>query len=114
MGEKEMKEEKEKKELIEKSIVSKDTEIKKQRKHYGDKMKKMRTKLDKAVADEAAIVNELANSEVARKELVTRMNLMERNIVEIRAKVSSEEMEEELKYWKDCYYNLKAAYEKDK
>merc|ERR1711874_939356 len=52
--EKEMKEEKEKKELIEKSIVSKDTEIKKQRKHYGEKMKEMRIKLDKAVADEAA------------------------------------------------------------
>merc|ERR1711913_274465 len=87
--EKEMKEGKEKKELIEKSIVSKDTEVKKQRKPYGDKMKEMRTKLDKAVADEAAIVNDLANSEVVRKELVTRLSLMEKNIIEIRAKVPS-------------------------
>merc|ERR1711874_430887 len=84
--EKEMNEEKKKKDLMEKSIVIKDTEINKQKKHYGEKMKEMRTKLDKAVADEAAIVNDLANSEVVRKELVTRLSLMEKNIIEIRAK----------------------------
>merc|ERR1711874_493683 len=50
--EKEMNEEKKKKDLMEKSIVIKDTEINKQKKHYGEKMKEMRTKLDKAVADE--------------------------------------------------------------
>merc|ERR1711874_145184 len=95
-----MKEEKEKKELIEKNILIKDAEIKKQRKVYGDKMNEIRAKLDEAKADEAASINKLAISEVARKELVTRLNLKEREIIEIREKVSSEE-NEELKYWKE-------------
>merc|ERR1711874_798045 len=55
-----MKEEKGKRELIEKDIATKDAEIKKQRKVYGDKMNDMRAKLDDARADEAASVNKLA------------------------------------------------------
>merc|ERR1711874_690151 len=95
-----MKEEKGKRELIEKDIATKDAEIKKQRKVYGDKMNDMRAKLDDARADEAASVNKLAISEVARKELVTRLNLKEKEIKEIKEKASTEE-NEELTYWKE-------------
>merc|ERR1711874_764938 len=59
--EKEMTEEKKMKDLMEKNIVIKDTEINKQKKHYGEKMKEMRAKLSKALIDEAAIVRDLAN-----------------------------------------------------
>merc|ERR1711874_334525 len=75
-------------------------EIKKQRKVYGGKMDEIRARLDDAKAEGAASASKLAASEVARKELVTRLNLKEKEIIEIKEKASTEE-NEELKYWKE-------------
>merc|ERR1711874_434580 len=70
-----IKEEKGKKDLIEKDIAAKDAEIKKQRKVYGGKMDEVRAKLDEAKAEEAVITSKLLASEVTRKELVTKLKL---------------------------------------
>merc|ERR1711874_49062 len=58
-----MTEETKMKELMERNLLIKETEIKKQRSHYGDKMKDMRSKLDEAIIDKAAIIRDLADSE---------------------------------------------------
>merc|ERR1711874_313539 len=90
------KEEKGKRELIEKDIATKDAEIKKQRKVYGGKMDEVRVKLDEAKAEEAVSVSKLIASEVARKELVTRLNLKEKEIIEIKEKTRLENQKQKL------------------
>merc|ERR1711874_321412 len=81
-------------------IATKDAEIKKQRKVYGGKMDEVRAKLDEAKAEEAVNTSKLIASEVARKELVTRLKLKEKEIIEIKEKAAKEESEE-LKFWKE-------------
>merc|ERR1711874_577101 len=95
-----IKEEKGKKDLIEKDIAAKDAEIKKQRKVYGGKMDEVRAKLDEAKAEEAVITSKLLASEVTRKELVTKLKLKEKEIIEIKERVDKEECEE-IKFWKE-------------
>ena len=86
------------KELLERNLKIKDTEIKKQRSHYGDKMKDMRSKLDEAIIDKAAIVRDLADSENVRRELVIKVGMLEKDMKE---KEPSDDMRNELNYWKD-------------
>merc|ERR1711874_678398 len=81
-----MTEETKMKELMEKNIIIKETEIKKQRTHYGDKMKDMRSKLDEAIIDKAAIVRDLADSENVRKELVIRVGMLEKDMKDMKEK----------------------------
>merc|ERR1711874_134291 len=93
-----MTEETKMKELLERNLKIKETEIKKQRSHYGDKMKDMRSQLDEAIIDKAAIIRDLADSENIRKELVIKVGILEKDKKE---REPSDEMKNELNYWKD-------------
>merc|ERR1711874_680871 len=95
-----IKEEKGKKDLLDKDVAAKDAEIKKQRKVYGGKMDEVRTKLDETKAEEAVTTSKLLASDIARKESITKLKLKEKEITEIKDKAAKEESEE-LKFWKE-------------
>merc|ERR1711874_436446 len=94
-----MTEETKMKELLERNLKIKETEIKKQRSHYGDKMKDMRSQLDEAIIDKAAIIRDLADSENIRKELVIKVSILEKDKEkDKKERESSDEMKNELNY----------------
>merc|ERR1711874_59907 len=89
-----IKEEEKLKEQLNKDVIEKNQEIKKQRKVYGEKMTEVRTKLDEARAEETIIKGKLIANEITTKELADKLKLKEKEIIDIKERVDKEESEE--------------------
>merc|ERR1711874_696822 len=76
-----VKEDEKVKEQLNKDIIEKNQEIKKQRKVYGEKMNEVRTKLDEARAEETITKSKLIANEITTKELATNLKLKEKEII---------------------------------